>query len=397
MSVERIQQPSLLPPEMRSEYLRPVVPTIPEGYESEVLPPTGEKLRMEVHKDHAFEVIDTLMEAYQNNEFPYSLDTTRVPQDVRHMPKTLELGTVDHAMFFFNVCYYMRGGTKSNDAVKRMSRLYDRHPELFNAQTAAEYDPEEMIPLLADVGLGMHSTAPFHWVKNSQRLVELYDGDPRRIFDDVAEDDDPYDLSLQRVANQKGAGFVGFQKKMTSMLIYYLMEQKLIDEFAFPLPVDVHVMRVSIANEMLTFPDAPYGTNLFTGETTDALRELYFSYVMERGADSLELSNAVWMLSEALCGKTPGNITFEPHGRDKRNGRATYLVPQVVDPYNRRQREAYADSCNECPVQETCEFNIPGKPYNVGGALIIRGKRVRFTMTPRSDVLLLDPEDITED
>lgn len=360
---------------------------------SEVLPPTGEKLEMEVHKEHAFAIIDTLMKAYKNNEFPYSLDTTRVPQDFRHMPKTLERGTVDHAMFFFNVCYYMRGGNKSNDAVISMSRLYDLYPELFDPNYMKDFDPQALIPLLSSVGLGMHKSAPFHWVENSQRLVNQYGGDPRRIFDDVAEDASPFDLSVDRIANQKGKGFMGFQKKMTSMLIYYLMEQKLIDEFPFPLPVDVHVMRLSIANEMLTFPNAPYGTNLFTGETTDALRELYYSYVMERGADSLEVSNAVWMLSESICGKTPGNVTFEPHGRDNRKGRATYLVPQIVDPYNRRQREAYADSCNECPVNDTCNFNIPGKPYNVGGSLIIRSKRVRFTMVPRSDVRLIDPDD----
>ncbi len=356
-------------------------PTVPDDYTSEVRPANGEALQYTINKAHAYAVIDTLMEAYLNNAYPYNLDSTRVPQDPRHMPKTLALGTRDHAMLLFNTCYYMRGGIKSNDAFKRMSALYDDVPELFDCQTAQLFDEATIVQLLTEHGLGFQQTVAQEWLENSRRLQERFDGDPRKIFDGV----DNYEQSLSLVRNKKGEGFVGFQKKMTSMILYFLMDGGLIDLFNFPPPVDLHVMRVSIDNEMIDFGNTPHGTNLYTDQMADALRQLYFKYGEEKGVDPLQLCNAVWMLSEALCGDSPGNVTLEPLGRKTRKGRLTHLIPQLVSIDDPAQRKAYRDSCGGCPIQETCEYNVPGKPYYVGANLIIRGRRLRFPMDVRVD------------
>lgn len=165
---------------------------------------------------------------------------------------------------------------------------------------------------------------------------------------------------------------------MTSMIIYYLMDEGLIDPFVLPIPIDLHVMRVSIANELIKFPNAPYGTNLFTDVTLETLRRLYFDYAVEHGVNPLRLCDAVWMLSESSCGKHPGNRTIEPLGRDKRQGRSTYLLPGKVDENDPAQQAAYAKTCAVCPLENTCRYNIPGTHYYVGGSIIIRGERQRF-------------------
>ena len=356
--------------------VRPEV-TVPDDYVPEVLPNTGEKLTITVNKEHAYEVLDTLMQAYETNAPPYNLDRVRLPHDPRHMPKTLERGGVDHAMFLFNVCYYMRGGIKSNDAVKRMANIYDEWPDLFNCETVQNFDEETIISILSSHGLGFQKTVAKQWIENSQRMLEKFDGDPRKIFDGVEN----YEQSQELVQNDsKGNGFLGFQEKMTSMIIYYLMDEELIEPFNFPIPVDLHVMRVSIANEMITFGDVPNGTNLFTKETLSALRQLYLGYAEEKNVNALRLCDAVWMLSESSCGRHPGNTTIEPLGRKIRNGRSTYLIPKVVDVNDPAQQKAYQESCAICPIQDTCEFNIPGTQYYVGGNIIIRGRRVRFPL-----------------
>jgi hypothetical protein len=204
-----------------------------------------------------------------------------------------------------------------------------------------------------------------------------YGGDPRNIFDGVTT----YEDSLERIKNdKKGGGFIGFQEKMTSMILYYMMDEELIDQFNFPIPVDLHVMRVSIANEMITFPNSPDGTNVFVPETLAALRKLYFDYAADRDGNALRLCDAVWLLSMSSCGKHPGNMTIEPLGRSKRTGRTTYLIPNEVKIEDPVQRKAYEESCRKCPIQETCENNIPGTIYYVSGNLIIRGRRVRFPL-----------------
>lgn len=351
-----------------------------DDYVHEVLPYDGKKLDITVNKDHAYEVLDTLLSAYAAGAPPYNMDRVRLPHDPRHMPETLERGGRDHATFLFNVCYYMRGGIKSNDAVKRMARVYDDHPELFNCEVAQEFNQETLAKILGNHGLGFQKAVAKQWVENARRLYEQYDGDPRNIFADVST----YEESQEKVQNDgKGGGFLGFQEKMTSMIIYYLMDEELIAPFNFPIPVDLHVMRVSIANEMITFGDAPYGTNLFREETLRALRTLYLNYAADRDISPLRLCDAVWMLSESLCGRHPGNTTLKPEGRKARKGRATRLIPGPVDIHNPTQQKAYHDSCGICPIQETCQYNLPGTHYYVGGNLIIRGRRVRFPLPVR--------------
>ena len=350
---------------------------IPDGYVSEVLPRTDETLVPTVDYEHAYEVLDRLMLAYDQNEPPYSRESTRLPHHPSHMPETLERGGVEHAVFMFSACYYMRGGIKSNDAVKRLSKVYAQRPELFNCEIAKDVEEAEIEDILRMNGLGFQKDIAKQWVENAGRLHEKYDGDPRNIFEGV----ETYEQSQKLIQNDsKGGGFVGFKEKMTSMIIYFLMDEKLINGFNFPIPIDFHVLRVSIANEMITFGDVPYGTDLFTDDTKRELRKLYFTYAEERGVDPLRLCNAVWMLSESSCGRTPGNITLEPHGRKNREGRTAYLVPNQVDTTSPAQQKAYQESCGSCPIQETCEFNIPSKPYYVNGGLVVRGHRVRFPL-----------------
>lgn len=349
------------------------------------------KVPLEINHARVEAVLGALMSAYVNNEYPYNLDAVRLPHDPRHMPRTLKPGSRNledkegktRAMFFWNVCYYMRGGIKSNDAVIRLGQMYDEHPELFSCACIVDKTQDggedilkhEIRTTLQKVGLGFREAVSRQWVENALRMQAQYDGDPRRIFEDVSS----YAACLDRIQNKHGGtGFIGFQEKMVSMITYYLMDDGLIDEFVFPIPVDFHVARISIANELVSFPDVPHGTDLYSRTLLDTLRGIYFEYAHEHGVSPLRLCDAVWLLSVALCGKQPGNVTFEPNGRNNRTGRKTLLVPQIADPSNELHREAYAETCAKCPIEQHCQFNIPGADYYIAGSLNIRGVRIKL-------------------
>jgi N-glycosylase/DNA lyase len=356
-----------------------------KDYQPEVLPSTGEMLDVTVDKEHAFGILDAMMQAFDASEFPYYLDNVRVPQDPRHMPENLVRDSIAHGKFWVRSCAYMRGGIRSTQAVIRMSRVFEDHPKMFDSIGIFEYGPDEIARILKEHGLGYQVRTANEWIENDRRLLERYDSDPRRIFEGV----NTYDQSLMRIQNDdKGGGLVGFQEKMTSMLLYYLMDEGLIEEFNFPIPIDLHVMRVSIANEMLKFPNAKQGTNLFVPETLSALRKLYYDYAEDRGISALRLCDAVWLLSESLCGQHPGNKTIEPLGRKNREGRTTVLIPNRVIVGDPKQQQAYENSCRKCPIQDTCEFNIPGTIYYVGGYIVIRGRRVRFPIPAEQMTLI---------
>jgi endonuclease III len=333
-----------------------------------------------VNTDRVDEVLDTLMAAYENERYPYYLDSVRVPQDERHMPASLERGTRDHAMFFWNVCYYMRGGTKSTFAVQAMARLYEDRPDLFDCYQAITVPEEEIENELKAHQLGFQKKVASQWKENSWRMLENYDGDPRNIFSDLTAFDSPYEELVRRVKNDtKGNGFIGFREKMTSMIAYYLMDEKLVDLFNFPIPVDLHVMRVSVSNGMVEFPGIDYPANVHSEALLETLRGVYFEYAQRRNTNPLQLCNAVWLLSEALCGAAPGNRVLEPNGRHNRDGRATLLVPETVDPDDPAQQRRYRRTCGSCPVESTCELNVHGGAmYYAAGRLAVRGPRLRF-------------------
>ncbi|MGY4893269.1 MAG: hypothetical protein ACO1N2_01080 [Candidatus Saccharimonadota bacterium] len=346
-------------------------------------------VRMVVNNERVEEVLGTLMDAYREQHYPYHLDKVRVPQDERHMPQSLERGTKEHAMFLWNVCYYMRGGTKSTFAVQMMSELYEGRPDLFDCeQVALRSEPYDIEFALKSHKLGFQETVAKQWIENSWRMILQYDGDPRNIFKDLGTDA-PYETLVSRVKNDnKGGGFMGFREKMTSMIAYYMMDQDLVETFNFPIPIDLHVMRVSVANGLVTFPDIEYPANVHSEALLETLRGVYFDYAERHGVDALELCNAVWLLSESLCGQAPGNRVFEPNGRDNREGRLTTIIPEVVNIEDPAQVRRYDNSCRRCPVEETCDLNVHGGAmYYAAGRLAVRGARLRFpdtTLFPES-------------
>lgn len=333
-----------------------------------------------VNHDQVDLVLDTLMEAYDNERYPYYMDKVRVPQDERHMPPSLERGSTDHAMFLWNVCYYMRGGTKSTFAVQQMAELYEDRPDLFNCSNIIATPQEEIKTELKAHKLGFQETVSKSWIENAQRMLEHYDGDPRNIFTGLSDAEEPYEALVSRIKNNnKGGGFIGFREKMTSMIAYYLMDEELVEPFNFPIPVDLHVMRVSVANGLVSFPGLEFPADVYSEKLLETLRGIYFDYAKRRGVNPLHLCNAVWLLSEALCGTAPGNRVLEPNGRDKREGRLTKLIPEPIDLSSPAQQERYNRTCARCPIEKTCDLNIHGGAmYYALGQLAVRGPRPRF-------------------
>lgn len=335
----------------------------------------GDGLRVIPHFDRLDEIVGTLLEARSNNEFPYTLDAANLPQDERNMPPELPRGGREHANFLWATCYYMRGGIKSTAAFAGLSSLYRDEPGLFDPHNAQHDDPERVTTLLTEYGLAFSAKMiGGAWVENARRMVEHYDGDPRRIFDDASL----YKQVLMRVKNRgKGNGFIGFQEKMVSMITYYLMDAELIPYFDFPLPVDFHVLRVSAANEIITFENTPDDGNIYHENTLAMLRGMYHDYSVTHGVSQLDVCNAVWSLSSAICGSQPGNIMLEPGDRNNRDGRSTHIIPLPIDLSDPRQQTMYDRSCGLCPLEQSCAHNMPSKEYYVRGRGIL-SERIKF-------------------
>jgi hypothetical protein len=325
-------------------------------------------------------VLGALLERYDNHLFPYN--QAKKPQEF--LPKNLDAGDQKAlASWLWHLCYYMRGGIQSNTAAKSLARLHESRPEWFTFEGAAGVNYQALVTSLERVGLafGRWQIAGF-WIRNARAMWELYDSDPRNLFLGVST----YDQAMSRVANQgAGLGFQGFQSKMVSMILYFLIDQELITPFRFPPPIDFHVLRVIATNGLVHLPEPSPNENLYGEDMKAAARRLFMGYARRHGRSPIDLCNAVWLLSSNLCSKQPGNFTLEPDGRAKREeqitGRSTLLVPATVSPNNPSDIRAYAKSCGHCPLETTtCCFNAGAAWYYVQGRLVRTGPRQRLSL-----------------
>lgn len=333
-------------------------------------------IKVIVDRSRAAHVLDTLMVAFRARTFPFTLKRALPPQIPENLPRGGFRDEIDHACYLFALCFYMRGGIQSDRAALALSRIYEGQPELFRPQTVTADMEPDIRALLARSGLNFNGGEISHfWVENFRRLKERWGSDPRTILQGV----DTFEEACRRIQNtadnrKHGRGFLGFQEKMVSMLIYFLVEAGYGDPFTFPAPIDFHVLRVMVAHHVVCIIEGtpPSGrVNYFHKDVLRALRDLFSWYARTHNTDPVHLSEVVWGLSRSMCYQHPGNTTIY---RGKRRGRKSDLVPLRVT-WNEAQTLAYERSCLRCPVEPTCRFNIPAAPYYVRGELIIRGFR----------------------
>ncbi len=322
---------------------------------------TGLNLKVTINPD-AYDKLDILVDRYKKQLPPY--DEIILPQEYKPdsmMPGNDHYcGGLKHAMFFWNMCSYMQGGVKADQAFKKMAELFDENQDYFDCQFLSQSNPRDVSDELAKYRLGRQYSVADHWIKNAIILKNRYDGDPRKIFDGV----DTYEGCVERIKHKGEDGFYGFQEKMTSMILYYYMNEGLVPDVKFPVPVDFHALRVVLATEMATVEPCNFYT--YSHVVQDSLRELFQGYLEAREVCPLDLTNSVWLLSSNLCSKSFGNRPIESkEGNAFRN-----LSPEEL-----RQSKSWQRSCGKCAIEQYCRYYISSEPYYSKGAIYMIDKK----------------------
>lgn len=331
---------------------------------------------MYVDHNRATVVFDTLVAAVIAKKFPY--DGTNTPQSIVG-EKLASYTDKQRALFWFFLCMYMRGPVKSNYAA---SKLF----EIFEAQNGGGiFDPDcrySSMPECIDVVMEhfgftrLLSDVKKFWPHASKLLADKYDGDPRNIFAKTKSFDDIE--TRVRYDKKTGQGFLGFQKKMSSMLAYFLRDQGLIDLYDFPPPVDFHLMRIMVLTGVLKFNNGD--PRKFRYETSSVVGyRAIEKYRKRTGVDPILLGDALWLLSGNLCSLSPKNqehlafgtfceesIKKAPLSKKKRlvkhpglfDHHDIYLHLRVND-VSLRMRQ----TCGMCPATQFCIGRIPAVEY----------------------------------
>lgn len=263
-------------------------------------------------------------------------------------------------MYFWHICSYMRGPIKSETAFKKLTKVFNQNPELFDTQYLASADTNSVVSALESPDLPRRLEVAKSWTINAQRLQERYNGNPLNIFKEASS----YEECVTLLKNdKKGGGFYGFQEKMTSMLLYYYIDENLISDINFPLPVDFHALRVALATEIITVN--PPSFYRYDNTVEDTIRSLIQNYQEDRGTNPRDLTNAIWLLSSNLCNQSPGNTASYQNNE---------LSFPEVNPNTSKYSESWQKTCGRCALNAYCQHFIPSTPYYKKGAIIMRPK-----------------------
>jgi hypothetical protein len=330
-------------------------------------------------------VFGRLLDALHSNAYPFNI--AKLPQQV--IPVEITSNPLRHAQFLFFVCHFMRGAIKSAIAIKRLVMLWHESPDLFNPFEVVRENDVRAIAAKLQRALNYHidEIAPF-WLSNARRLVEYWQGDPRLIF---AKSPDA-EIIRSRITNKriKGVrpsqekdarwGFDGFQGKMASMLAYFLIDAELIDPFEITPAVDFHLHRVMLATEILKFSE---GDSRRYDQTYRHAYSVIATYMREKGASTVHLGDALWVISVELCSQAPGNVSIDRSKERIRNDGSRKPLPRAlrVDPSNLEHLRRYARSCARCPIGDLCHWNVRSGPYYEGGRFQLE-KRKRLPDVP---------------
>jgi hypothetical protein len=318
-----------------------------------------------------WDLFDVLIHAWRSRLPPYD----KVVQVPSRLPGTLIRGSLAHARWLFNACYYMRGKINSATALIKLSHLYEVQPWMFDPSqfTEAEGARIEVLEALNSGGLGFNAeeTSRF-WVENFQKLHRFWDGNPINFY----EKSDSYEdlckiLIAQKKSKDNPNGFFAFRHKMVSMLSYFFAKAGIINPLKHPPPIDFHWCRVMVATEAVKMKNMGPGTRFNFEELGAVIRPLTLEYCKDASA-ILDLADAVWHLSRSFCSMDHGNSSHQ----GAYNARRTAITPKARI-WTASAERRFHRTCGQCMLKDVCKWNIPSAHNYIEGKIVVRGARLK--------------------
>ncbi len=315
-----------------------------------VFRPNQKGLKFYVDRNQTKHVFDLLIRRLTEKGPPYH--SAHVPQANQFLPKNLEKGSREHAIFLFMLCLWMRGGVESDTAASLLKEMYEKKPKVFLPENYRLIEGESTVKnselnkkqirkiskTLTEFNLGQRvEENGSGWVYNMRKLDRFWQGDPRELMNDRPD----FDMLTKRIKGKTRSkeglfinednpnGFMYFREKMVAMIAYFLMDSKLVPMFYTPVPVDFHVLRLLTLTgifrvEGMSIEEA-VGVDFYTAHTQRLAREITEWYCRKFHISPIALCDSLWLLSREFCRDNPGNSGYVMDDlrkktiRDKRN------------------------------------------------------------------------------
>lgn len=252
---------------------------------------------LELDIERAEFVVRQLLREFEDNHGIFE-DTSDLLEF--QIPDGVQPTSLEHARFLFYLIA-QDYGTKSARLYAKAKSLYDSNPELFDpTYVVAKYGSADDPRLAEDTGVPLSTRFPKEtakrWYVNSEKLLQEYEGDPRKIFA-TSED--------ARIVFKRIRSFRGFGPKIGGLLLRTFLGCKFatlehVDEVL--VPVDIHDSRIA------------FYTGAAKIVNNDEQVQDYYKYALQiqhlwsqacnsAHLDWLQVDRALWLLGSRGCVK----------------------------------------------------------------------------------------------
>lgn len=358
------------------------------------------------------EVFGILLEMLRNNEYPFSLKDELSPQSRRNFPPTMEWGSVPHQVLLLNGCLFMKR-SQSLTSWRALRSIFELKPKYFDPKLVADYAKEELATDFKRIGLHQPEQSALWWIDNLHRLNEKWDGVPKNILWNVSD----FQIACERILHDdkkrksgiEKHGFNGFQEKMVSMFIYFMMSTGFIPFWNFPFPTDIHIFRMVFATKIAVETEPHISLGVISEYNRERIRmEVSQEYCALTGTNPLDLSDALWIYDQVMCFRHPGNQSrvinpnapkrrekpqpkgpmlfkeLEPPRRKKApdsqlvfpkftqkgNGRDKIILPMEWE--KKHVRDVQMNGCGVCKISHLCSSCFPSAYYFHHGKGVVK-------------------------
>lgn len=245
--------------------------------------------RVRVDPARAYELLDSLMDAYLRRQGLYQhVHRVDAPQTTQR-PGDIKVGSVEHARWLFFAAMTDRRDLSSL-VYARHRKMWEEYADiLYNKSLDLFTTREIVLELLKDHEFSMPDTSADSWVACSGTLFDKLGGDPTVIYQGNSIDD------VVRL-KKRTWDLPGFGSKILSLLAIFYAENDMIETPPDAFPVDVHVQRFALSTGILTLKQPERNTTL-----EGILRPLLSEVCRIRGWTAVDLSHAIWFLGNKLC------------------------------------------------------------------------------------------------
>lgn len=261
-----------------------------------------------LHESKFLEVVDKAMEIFHFQRYPFDKEERVRPEAV--LPKGMRRGSLEHAIYLF--CTVNLDGSKKAEQFYRDAR--NIFEEVRSARDFLQLQESNLRTLVdKHMGLGKSGTGGYDepikvFAENSQRLLEQYDSDPRKIFEDRNPDN-----IIKRLVQFRQYGVGKACLLIKAFISAGLFEPD--DLCDIPIKVDRHITRIFAGTRATTFnPEftitpveegdptseittVEYRVEKFRKESMKLLRKI----TREQRINPIDLDTALWGIGSSMC------------------------------------------------------------------------------------------------